>query len=408
MQLAGTPASNPSKLASSRHLEAWHDLGGLATYLDPQVLRVRFDDARRAGMAAHVLRPVVDGARLVLGHASGPGEVPTVVAPDPAVGVDQLVDVIRAMPNAGVVEVEQQPGRVEVLAADDAAAGRLRDLLASTIAGVPLQVVARPPVPDHRFRIVRDAAGRATSITAETEAARALLEGIAGTRAKALVLAFARGADATGRADVQQLRVGGVAWNPYVHAEFRDGVVQLLPARSLEFLDLVAGRTTDPRRAGQLLATLRHEAQHAVTPMPTRRQRWSTWVEEGSAELLAAWPGRIEQMGSDVGIDVAAPGDRPYVPFVRRLSALLGAAGIDAARPDHFQRAVELLQRVEHRHVPRAIAKAIVASAGADGSLVDRVEARIATAANFDDAERFDGATRELLDEIGRLVARSG
>lgn len=108
---------------------------------------------------------------------------------------------------------------------------------------------------------------------------------------------------------------------------------------------------------------LLHELEHAVTP----EEGGAKWVEEGTADVLARWPGASAGMARQLGMPYPRRYDTAeyrtdrggYPEYVDTMRVLLGAAGIDWRDPKQLDEATELLQGRPARLVPRELAARI-------------------------------------------------
>jgi hypothetical protein len=108
---------------------------------------------------------------------------------------------------------------------------------------------------------------------------------------------------------------------------------------------------------------VRHELEHAVTPSGDDYG----WIEEGTADTIARWPGVAASTARELGMPYPKRYDTleyktdrgGYPEYVDSLRILLGAAGVDWKDPKQLDDAQELLQDGELRDVPKVLAERI-------------------------------------------------
>lgn len=154
-----------------------------------------------------------------------------------------------------------------------------------------------------------------------------------------------------------------LAW---YHFRFQDIVLGPEISSGLTRWIRTPGRTT-PAENLHTAYVLRHELEHAVTP-PTRYDGHQLeWLEEGSVDVLARWPGVAAGTARELGMTYPKRFDRVsyeprsagYPEWVATMRVLLAAAGIDTSDPAEFEAASELLQLKEVSQSPARIAAAI-------------------------------------------------
>ncbi len=132
-------------------------------------------------------------------------------------------------------------------------------------------------------------------------------------------------------------------------------------------------------RAGRdLLTTLRHELEHAVSTPTDAEGRTLRGLEESIAETLAQWPGAVEELSTAMRIPV--PRDTAglaYAEGVGTLGALLGRAGIDPTNPAQRREAEQLLQGRPLAQVPAAIAARIAQREGLASDAIKELDSSI-------------------------------
>lgn len=123
---------------------------------------------------------------------------------------------------------------------------------------------------------------------------------------------------------------------------------------------------------------LLHELEHAVTP----DDEGNEWIEEGTADVLARWPGASARMARQLGMPYPKRYDRVeyrtdlggYPAHVESMRVLLDAAGISWRDPKQLDDATELLQGSPASFVPGELAARI----GKRNRLTPRERARLA------------------------------
>lgn len=108
---------------------------------------------------------------------------------------------------------------------------------------------------------------------------------------------------------------------------------------------------------------VRHELEHAVTPSGDDYG----WMEEGTADTIARWPGVAAATARELGMPYPKRFDKleyrtdrgGYPEYVDSLRILLRAAGVDWKDPKQLDDATDLLQKRELRDVPAELATRI-------------------------------------------------
>lgn len=129
-------------------------------------------------------------------------------------------------------------------------------------------------------------------------------------------------------------------------------------------------RTPDKATPEQNIFTahvLRHELEHAVSPATLLDDDQLQWVEEGSADVLARWPGAAAETARELGMPYPKryekvayePRNAGYPKWVATMRVLLGASGIDVKDPEAIDQAAALLQDGDVSGVPDRIAERI-------------------------------------------------
>lgn len=161
-----------------------------------------------------------------------------------------------------------------------------------------------------------------------------------------------------------------------------------------------AAATVDAQHAQYVLA---HELEHAVTP-PEKIDPATGWIEEATADLLS-----LEQSAADARADGAGmprrdmTGERDewaasYAPYVDTLDAVLGVAGIDPSTPEGYRESLRVLQEGELAQVPTALAGAIVQHAGLAGDDAARGVEQLIRDLSGEDPDEVEGLRRHVED----------
>lgn len=117
---------------------------------------------------------------------------------------------------------------------------------------------------------------------------------------------------------------------------------------------------------------LQHELEHAISPSHDEDYARLQWVEEGTADVLALWPGAAAATAEAMGMPYPERYEQRayatrrggYPEWTTSLRLLVRAAGIDDSDPKSLKSAISLLQGPELPDVPAEIASAIVAEQG--------------------------------------------
>lgn len=155
-------------------------------------------------------------------------------------------------------------------------------------------------------------------------------------------------------------------------------------------------RTPDASTPEQNIFTahvLRHEIEHAVSPATQLDSDQLQWIEEGSADVLARWPGAAAATARELGMTYPKRYERMayeptrsgYPTWVATMRVLLGACGIDVQDPAAIDDAARLLQDGDVTGVPERIAERIATR----NRLTEREERRLAAG-----IRGLDGDTR--------------
>lgn len=142
------------------------------------------------------------------------------------------------------------------------------------------------------------------------------------------------------------------------------GWMHLDPQTSREFAELVAAGPGAPPRQGELITTLQHELEHAVTPSSEADFAKVPWLEEATAETLTQWAGATAEMAGGMHLSQVSSGVIAYEPQVRELQGWLVRAGLDPKDPAQLGAVRDLLQGRSLGQVPRAIADGVIAHEG--------------------------------------------
>lgn len=141
---------------------------------------------------------------------------------------------------------------------------------------------------------------------------------------------------------------------------------------------LRAPRTVRPKDSLFVAHVIRHELEHSVSAYDGTfdDERVSTlhrWLEEGSADTLANWPGEAARTARMLGLPYPKkaegmswaafnPGRGGYPEYVATMRILLTMAGVNVRDPRAFARADRILQRGDLDTTPRRLANAIIAN----------------------------------------------
>lgn len=142
------------------------------------------------------------------------------------------------------------------------------------------------------------------------------------------------------------------------------GWMHLDPSTTKEFEQLIAAGPGAAARPGELIPTLQHELEHAVTPSSDADYRRVPWLEEATAETLTQWAGATAEMSEGMRLKQVSSGVIAYEPQVRELQGWLARAGLDPTDASKLGAARDLLQDGPLGKVPGALAAAIAAREG--------------------------------------------
>lgn len=140
------------------------------------------------------------------------------------------------------------------------------------------------------------------------------------------------------------------------------------PEVSRRLLGFVRAPSTLTPAEGLFAAfVVRHELEHAVTPAWLREGARLRWLEEGSADALARWPGAAAGTARELGLPYPKRFEQTaydtrragYPRFAATLRILLRAAGVDATKASQFGAASGLLQATRVDGVPARLATRI-------------------------------------------------
>jgi hypothetical protein len=247
-----------------------------------------------------------------------------------------------------------------------------------------------------------------------SQAARQAIEAATLATALAAMAESLQALDAPGRrAALRELRAGGAdtrraigallagSRDPNVDASVVGSWRMLLSPRMTTLL--MSEDATHPRMGTRYVTeVLAHEFEHTVTPAdpsgPVGRNLG--WLEEGSADVLARWPGVAKRHADAMGI-AAPPAAQPlqgkylYDQLTAGVRRLLVLADVDVTDAAAIERARELLQSGSLGSTPRRLAEAIGAARSLEPARVAELERRIrrldGSAAAIDRLERWLG-----------------
>jgi hypothetical protein len=155
-----------------------------------------------------------------------------------------------------------------------------------------------------------------------------------------------------------------------------DGWMHLDPSTSAEFTERIAAGPGAPTRPGELVATLQHELEHAITPSTDAEYTRMPWLEEAEAELLTQWSGAIGEMAGGMHLAQVSAGHVAYRPQVEALETWIRRTGLEPTHQQDLAAARKLLQSGTLGETPGRIASAIVAHehAGDPATLARQIE----------------------------------
>lgn len=164
------------------------------------------------------------------------------------------------------------------------------------------------------------------------------------------------------------------------------------------------GKVT-PAKAMFVAYVLRHEFEHSVTPASDEAYERLQWLEEGSADALAAWPGASARTARLMGLPypkryehvLYRTSDGGYPEWANVVRLLLRAAGVETGTPHELDAATILLQDPKLQDVPGALARAIADEQGLP-------RARMVTLRR--DIARLDGDERRARQLVGAWLER--
>jgi hypothetical protein len=140
--------------------------------------------------------------------------------------------------------------------------------------------------------------------------------------------------------------------------------MHLDPSTTAEFSERINAGPDAPVRRGELVATLQHELEHAITPSTDEEYGRIPWLEEAEAELLTQWSGAIGEMAGGMHLAQVSAGHVAYKPQVDALETWIRRTGLDPKRESDLGAARDLLQSGTLGQTPARIAAAIVAHEG--------------------------------------------
>jgi hypothetical protein len=158
------------------------------------------------------------------------------------------------------------------------------------------------------------------------------------------------------------------------------GFMDLGPELSKTAVDLIRGgaHSVGKDRLELLGQVIAHELEHSVTPPRPGMTTKGGWLEEGSAELMSWWPGRVNEVLTAIG--GARPGGHnpdpwsvpqrslpsyDYWGYLRGTQRLISLAGVEifdengSVNPTARARAEHIFQAADSEQLPRNVARAI-------------------------------------------------
>lgn len=171
------------------------------------------------------------------------------------------------------------------------------------------------------------------------------------------------------------------AWYQYDHS-----VIVLGPAVTRTLVKHVStpGHVTEAEGAFAAYI-VRHELEHAVTAAGGRPGESLRWLEEGTADVMARWPGETAATARSLGLPYPKRYDKVgyftkrggYPEWAASIHILLRAAGVDPRRRGDFAAASDLLQAPMVDDAPRELARAIASHQGLPATRVDGIERQL-------------------------------
>lgn len=181
-----------------------------------------------------------------------------------------------------------------------------------------------------------------------------------------------------GRREAVMQDFQGIADTSQVCHAQNAGFLDLDPTMSTTALNVIRHGAREVGRdpVEHLGLVLTHEIQHSITPPP--RASAGSWLEEGAAESLAWWPGKVPETLRTIGASLPNPrtpdpwtvpnASRPdmyYRSYKRSVDALLDLAGVEqwnddgTPNPHGRAQAEQLLQGESVDQVAKNLARAI-------------------------------------------------
>lgn len=149
-----------------------------------------------------------------------------------------------------------------------------------------------------------------------------------------------------------------------------------------------------PRQGLRVAYILRHEIEHSVSAHDGAYEtsfanyKRIQWMEEGTADVLARWPGESARMAEALGLpyperaksvayDRIEPNASGYDRWVTAMRELLEVAGVRPERASDFRAADRLLQHGRIEQTPERVTAAIVREHRLQKRMAPRIAARI-------------------------------
>jgi hypothetical protein len=148
---------------------------------------------------------------------------------------------------------------------------------------------------------------------------------------------------------------------------------------------IVSPKRVKPKDGIFAAMVLRHEFEHSVTPWTTDAVDRYRWIEEGTADTIATWPGAAAATARQFGLPYPkryerlgySRADAGYPEWVATLRLLLQAASIDVTDPKALPDVQRLLQDGKLEAAPARIAARIAREQGLSPIRQRRLAAQI-------------------------------
>jgi hypothetical protein len=152
----------------------------------------------------------------------------------------------------------------------------------------------------------------------------------------------------------------------WYHPRFQEVVLGPEISRGLLTHVRTPGRATKEQNLFAAYVLL-HELEHTITPTGGEDYERLQWLEEGTADTLARWPGAAAATAKELGMPYPRGAETRefrtdrggYPEWTDAVRVLIGAAGIDWRDPRSRDAAAELLQGDDVAAVPAVLAARI-------------------------------------------------